>query len=468
MLDDKELIEDAIDVNEESKRLGGLSPFMTIFVLSLGPLISQLSSSYYSIMDTKMVSEALGTKALSAIGLAFIPQYIVHGFGLFIYVSITVKISYLHGKKASGSIFEVVIDVFKLCLCLAILVPILILPLSFPIIKWLGASTETTWRSLSYLYPITFGFIFTALFNLLLGVLQANGLSVQFGIVNLITNLIKICVCNPIFLNRLKFDVYGSSLSVIVAEMLVIPFIFLYSRKKGIIPQNFNYFGNLLSFSSESKSAIRTGFSALIIQVALTIPSGIIQKLLSLSSHSIGVSTEVMGVWHIMARVYHIVTSVTSAFVSGFLPAASFAFGSEDYSRLGTLFLITNVLGIIWSGTTGAIFAFAPEKACALWTKDHTLSNWIIKMVPPSVYTAFLTPVRACVSGLLQSMKQPNKASWLNLVGQLVLVPLIGALIYISNSKSPEAITWSYVWSDSLTFLLALVFLVDPLRKILS
>jgi Na+-driven multidrug efflux pump len=220
-------------------------------------------------------------------------------------------------------------------------------------------------------------------------------------------------------------------------------------------PKGYRFFG---PFGSESLPALKVGFSALIAQVANIVPSGLIQKYLSMSSTSAGVRTEIMGVWHVSSRVYNIICALTTAVVAAFLPASAFAYGQQNGPRIRRLVFHVWWVSTIWSGLAGLLFSVIPAEMTGLWSDDPTLTDWIIKMIPRSTYTGFITPVRAICSALLQSMKRGYHASALNFVGQLVALPLFSSILYFTDRNDPARIFWTYVGSDSTAAIMGLAF----------
>ncbi|OHT12863.1 MatE family protein [Tritrichomonas foetus] len=452
---------------EESKRLGGDPPLKTLGKLALGPVLSEIGSSTYGVVDGVWVGKMLGKEGLSAAGSVFVLQYIVHGFSSFIQVSLNSKLGYLYGKKSSARIPCVLVDIFRISILLGLIVPALLLPLAHPVMNLIGISEKNQTNGFLYLLPVCSGFLITALFHFSCAILQANGLSLHYGIAMLTTNVIDMCIFDPLFLVAFKTKIWGSSLATIISNLIVFIIVIVYLTKKKlfIIPEDYKWFG---SFSHDTLSASKVGLSAFITQIAMTLPAVLIQKYLSLSSHEIGVSTEVMGVWHIMARVYHVVEMIMTAMARAFIPAASFAYGSSKGKRFLLLAVHILWIGVSWAAICSFSFSVFPVQICRIWTDDSTFMTWLEKMIPPSVYTAALSPMRATVSAILQSMKRGHSASLLNFLAQFVAIPTFASILYFTKKDDPVRIVWCYVFSDSTAFLLSLLFAISPIKEIMS
>lgn len=456
-----------VNETEESRRLGGNKPLKTIGMLALGPVLSEIGSSLYGVIDGIWVGKTLGKQGMSAAGSVFAIQYISRGFSSLILVSVNSKLGYLHGQKNNSEIPFVLLDILRVSIILGFFVPLIFLPLAYPIMNLIGISQINQENGFLYLLPMLSGYLITALFYFSTAILQANGYSLYYGITQLTASVIDMFIFDPLLLFFFKTKIWGSSLSTIISQLIIVIILFILFYKKRMIhvPNNYDWFGVL---SKESYSALKVGFSAFVTQLAMTLPAILIQKNLSSSSKKIDASTEVMGVWHIMGRVYHIVEMVMTAMGRAFIPAASFAFGSLKGKRFLWLTFHIFWIGTSWAAICSFAFAVFPKEICSIWTDDSAFSYYLKKMIPPNVYTAALMPTRATVSAVLQSMKRGNEASLLNFLAQLVALPVYSTILYFTKKDDPVRIVWCYVFSDSTAFILSLIFAISPYKKIKS
>lgn len=451
---------------EEDFRLGGRPPFITLLFLAVGPVISEIGSTTYGIVDSVWVNKAFGKSGLSWIGCVFVPQYLVHGFSQMMHVCVTSKLGYLHATKVGHKVSRVLFDLFRVALIVSIIVPLLILPIANPLMTWMGFGEKSRSHGFKFLLPLTSGYFFTAMYHLLCGVLQANGLSVYYGAAHMLDSVLNMAVFDPLFLFAFKTGIWGVSLATVVSNAIVAICVFQVLRKKAILVRPAKKLHLFSKFSKHTWSALKSGMSAFVTQVAMTLPTALIQKYLSAAAKTQGVSTEVMGVWHIMARVYHICTMVMTAFVSAFLPAASYAFGGGYGRRLLILAMHITWIGTVWGGLCTFTFSVFPGQVCSIWSSDQQFNEWLVKMIPPSVYTAALTPARSVVSALLQAMKRGNLSSVLNFLAQLVALPVFSSILYFTGKDQPVRIVWCYVFTDIFAFVVSLLFGIIPFRVI--
>ncbi|EAY20848.1 hypothetical protein TVAG_436720 [Trichomonas vaginalis G3] len=438
---------------DASKDIYSLSPFKTLMLLSVGPIIFELSSSVMEIVEAFWVGKYIGKIGLSSIGCVFVPYSFLIGFSNMVFVSITHKISSLQGTKSLGTIPELSFDIFRLTIILALLAPIFVLPIIKPIFWFLNTNEKISHNGFLYMIPLTCGFLSTGLLQLLTGIVYANGHPILYSLFYILQNLLVICVFEPIFILWAKVSVIGVALSIICSNILTDIIILIYIKVKHPDYISFQCNRMFKKFHPESLATIKIGISAFIIQIALSIPSAAIQKFLSLSAHKYGNVTEVMAMWSLLPRIYHILSCIPFAFQKSLLIAASYAYSSGNNRRLWIFFWISIAICCTYSGLSGFLFAFFPRIAIYLWSNEKTFSDIIPKYVPPSTYSGILIPIYFLGSTLLQSVKSSRYATISNMIGKLISLPSFGAILYYTNKQAPYNIIWAYGISDLISAL---------------
>ena len=86
------------ELTPEDLRLGGSAPLKTIFKLSVGPLLSQVTNGLYGVITTIWISKACGDDGLSAVSTMNAFDGIGRAFGFFLAIAAATQVSYLYGK----------------------------------------------------------------------------------------------------------------------------------------------------------------------------------------------------------------------------------------------------------------------------------------------------------------------------------------------------------------------------------
>ena len=164
------------------------------------------------------------------------------------------------------------------------------------------------------------------------GVIQAEGQSIKFAIMQCLAFALHIGFFDPVFLFGLHLPTWSASLATVLSQGIVgIGITIAVFRKKFILCPNFGMF--FKSFSSETRHALITGISTLVENLSLTFPVMLMQKYVNLSSARIGKYKEVLEVWAINEKLYMIIGGICVGFSQGYLMAASYSIGAHRYKR---------------------------------------------------------------------------------------------------------------------------------------
>ena len=144
-------------------------------------------------------------------------------------------------------------------------------------------------------------------------------------------------------------------------------------------------------FSSESWESLKIGLASLVGFLTVSIPEILLQKYLNMAATHQHEYDTVIKVWGVCEKLYQFVGGTNDAFAIGFVPAASFAFGSHKYKRLLKLFWHT---------------IFFPSQIASIWSKDHQFLEKCKSMVPKVFYVTVLFPIEYTVPCFLQAMQK--------------------------------------------------------------
>ena len=81
------------EFDEEHMKLGGKRALVTLFTLSLGPLVSQITASLYSIGDQIWIARTIGDVGMAAVSSFTILDTFSRAFGFFLSVAASSRIS---------------------------------------------------------------------------------------------------------------------------------------------------------------------------------------------------------------------------------------------------------------------------------------------------------------------------------------------------------------------------------------
>ena len=455
-----------IEISGEEKRLGQYSPLSTILILSFGPFLSQTVQALYGIVNLFWVSKSIGDKGIEVFGAIYVVDFITLGFANYLMTAVDIRVSYLFGEKSKiDECSQIFIDFIRFSFILAIFMPLIILPITRPLIEWFGSDKEISLLCLQYMYPNAFGAFFTFLYMSACGLIQSEGRSFVFGVAQVVSLFLNMGVFCPLFLLYFKFGIWGASLATIISQALVtIVLVVQIFMGKYTIKPKFNMFCR--KFSHESWVSLKIGFASLVSNFTVSLPEILLQKFLNMAATAVGEYDTVIKVWGVIEKLYQFVGGANDAFSIGFLPAASYAFGAHRYNRLLRLFLHTNWVTILISVVYSFFMIFFPSQIASIWSKDPLFLEKCKSMIPKVFYVTALFPIQYTVPSYLQAMQKVAQSSIVAGVTSMLPIPLFSCILYYTGKKNPDRIMWTYALSDIFASVLCFLFCIPSVSKL--
>lgn len=455
-----------IEFSGEEQRLGQNSPLSTILVLSFGPFMSQTVQALYGIINLFWVSKSIGSKGLEVFGAIYVVDFITLGFSTYLMTSIDIRVSYLFGEKSKvDECSQIFIDFIRFSFILALFMPLIILPITRPLIEWFGSDKELSKMCLEYMYPNAFGAFFNFLYMSACGLIQSEGRSVAFGVAQVVSLILNMVVFCPFFLLYLKTDIWGASLATVISQGIVglVLVILIFMGKYTIKPKMIMF---CRKFSPESWASLKIGFASLVSNFTVSLPEILLQKFLNMAATAVGEYETVIKVWGVIEKLYQFVGGANDAFSIGFLPAASYAYGAHRYNRVLRLFMHTNWVTILISVVYSIFMIFFSAQISSIWDKNEDFLEKCESMIPKVFYITALFPIQYTVPALLQSMQKVALSSIVAGITSMLPIPLFSCILYYTDKKNPDRIMWTYCLSDVFASILCFIFIIPSMKKL--
>jgi len=454
--------------SDEQERLGSYSPIKTLMQQSFGPVISQIATATYGIVDSYWISKALGDNALAALGSVSIYELINLGFAQYFNSCASARLGYLYGQKKNDVCAQVAIDLIKLAIPFSIILPIILLSTIKPFTLWLGSSSEIAQMSFDYLLPISSGCCVLNWYYIICGVLQAEGRSALFGMCQAASLLLNMIALDPLFLLYFRTGIWGATVASLLANLipligLLIP---LFMGKFSIQPK-FSMFYN--EIHPESYKALKVGLSTLIAILSITFPSFIFFKYLGIRAIESKMYDEAFASMNIVLKVYSFVICIDTGLTQGLLPTASYAYGAERLYRFKWLFIHCLWIGSSWNGIASILCVLFSKNICSIWLSNALTIEWAAKFLRIGVCTLVLFHSQYATSVALQSAKKLKHSAIFSVITQLITVPFFATLIfYFDQSKKAMNLMFAYIMNDVFSFILTIFYIIYPLRTIIT
>lgn len=209
----------------ENEKIGKL-----LLKFSIPAIIGMLVNALYSIVDRVFVGRGVGSIALSGVAVTFPISNVIMAFGMLVGIGAGAVVSIKLGQHKNEQAEKIIGNAYVLVIILSLFVTITGIIFIDPILRILGASSETM------PYAKQFGTI------ILLGVVLQN---VGFGMnplirsegdaktamLTMLIGAILNFILNPIFIFVFKLGVVGSALATVISQAVCSIWVFLYFVK---------------------------------------------------------------------------------------------------------------------------------------------------------------------------------------------------------------------------------------------
>lgn len=210
------------------------SPIKLILMFMIPILIGNLFQQMYSMVDTAIVGQFVGVKALAAVGTTGGLVFLIMGFINGLTHGFSVIISQRFGSNDEEGVKKATAMSICLSVIATIILTILCMVMAKPLLRIMNTPSDIIDNATIYV-NILFGGIFATIsYNLLAAILRAFGDSrtpLYFLIIASITNI----VLDLVFIINFHMGVGGAALATIISQGLSAFLCFVYLRKKSTI-----------------------------------------------------------------------------------------------------------------------------------------------------------------------------------------------------------------------------------------
>lgn len=450
----------------EDQILGGTRALSTILVLSIGPLVSQVTTSLYGFVNTIWLRFGVSELATTALASTTTIDPLSMNCGFYLSTCCASKVAALFGEHRGDAAAQIIVDMIRVSIFFAILLPAILIPVSGPFMKWLGASAEVVQLGKDYLIPLVACTLITCIYLMLCGCIQAEGRTYTFAIVQISSLILNAGVFNPLYILGCKLGIRGAALSQICSQFVPGIFLFIFMfREKFTSQPKFNMF--LKKPSPELWQTLKIGLPSLVGAVSATLPSIVFQKCIASSCGSEHEFNIMMALYNAYNRIYQIAIALFMAATSGFLPSGSFAFAAKRKRRVLFLFAHTSWL-VIGTAAILTILLYSANKPIAkIFSKDELFIERFWKCTLPYWTTCPLCSLQYIITALLQVCERPVWAFIGSFVTQIAMWPAMAIAFYFTNKHNVVRLFFACMSNDVCSAIVLLVPLIPTLHSLI-
>ncbi|MGX4599544.1 MATE family efflux transporter [Faecalimicrobium sp. JNUCC 81] len=207
------------------------NPVKLILFFSIPLLIGNIFQQFYSMVDTIIVGNFLGVKALAAVGSTGSMTFLIIGFVLGLASGFSVLVSQKFGANDEEGLKKAVASAIVLSTIMAIIITIISVFAAKPLLRLMNTPNDIINDAAIYITIIFAGTFATFFYNMISGILRALGDSktpLYFLIVSSILNIIL----DLVFIVNFKMGVSGAAYATVISQGVSGLLCFIYTAKK--------------------------------------------------------------------------------------------------------------------------------------------------------------------------------------------------------------------------------------------
>jgi Na+-driven multidrug efflux pump len=455
---------DGTNPDPDEEKLGRETPLRLLFSMAAGPFLAELANGAFSLVDSFWIGRWCGEEDLAAVSLSSSFDFIARAFGALMNVAASSTFAKLRGEKNYDALPQLFADLFRICFIIGILCPGMILPVVPYALRFFGAEGVILDKAMRYITPLLCGSVVTCLNMMFCGLLQSEGRSTAYGIVQVCNFILNLAVYDPLFLIGFKTGIVGAGIATVCSEATTMTVVaILYFTKKFDTQTSAS---NLTRrFTSTAWSAIKTGLSQFVLHLSYGLPSLLTRKYVSDDAQAMDCFTECLAAFNSIFRVWPFAQSYATATTIALLPSASFAVGAKRPGRVLRLFGWASLLSFIWCVFTETILLSLAKYIAYIFGDSQGLIEATVKMLT-GTYAAQAVCGQAPVTiALLQAMGFLWTSVALSVVTQAAALPAFGTVLFFTDSQNNVfRLMWMYSLADAFSFVLCVGLSVWPVR----
>ena len=159
----------------EVKNLTTGSPFKLILGFAIPMLLGYLFQQFYNMVDTIVVGQCLGVKALAAVGSTGSINFMINGFCIGVSSGFAIPVAQRFGAEDYKNMRKFVANSMWLLVIFASVMTIGVGVLCMDILRWMNTPSDIIQGAYDYIFVIFMGIPVTYLYNLLAGIIRSLG-----------------------------------------------------------------------------------------------------------------------------------------------------------------------------------------------------------------------------------------------------------------------------------------------------
>lgn len=195
------------------------SPMKLIIGFMLPLFLGMLFQQFYNMVDTAIVGQYLGVKALAGVGSTGSINFLVLGFVQGVCTGFAIPVAQMFGAKDHSAMRKYVGNIIWIASIFAVVLTTVTCLLCADILTWMNTPDDCFNEAYNYIFVIFLGIPVTFLYNILSGIIRSVGDSKTPLYFLIISSLLNISL-DLFMIIVLDMGVLGASLATVISQLV--------------------------------------------------------------------------------------------------------------------------------------------------------------------------------------------------------------------------------------------------------
>lgn len=428
-----------------------------LFKFSIPSIIGMVVNALYVVVDRIFVGRGVGPLALSGVGITLPLTNIMMAAGMLIGGGGGALVSLKLGQKRKKSAEKILGNSITLTIIISLLVTLVCLLFQEPLLKVLGASSDTMIYAKQFSTILLLGVVLQNVGFGMNPIIRAQG-DPKMAMKMMLTASVLNCIINPLFIFVIKLGVRGSALATVISQTMCSMWVlFYFTRGKSNLKLKKE---NLKLDSEIVKEILSIGMSPCAMQIAASMVTIILNVSLNKYGGDLGVAS------------FALINSIAILFLmpllgvnQGAQPIIGYNYGAKNIKRVKKTIFCACIVNTIISVIGFLIVHISPASIVRIFnTSDAALISMASNGLSLFLMMFGCVGLQASITNYYQAVGKPKHSMFLSLSRQiLILIPLVLTL--------PRFFKLNGVWlagaaSDLTSTILAVIFFVFEVKRL--
>lgn len=418
---------------------------------ALPAIIAMTASSLYNMVDSIFIGQGCGAMAISGLALTFPLMNLSSAFGTLVGVGAATLTSVLLGQRNYDVAKRVLNNVVILNVLIGIVFSGVSLIFLNPILDFFGASDATRPYARVYMIPILIGNVITHLYFGLNAIVRVSGHPQKAMYATILTVGLN-TLLDPLFIFVFKMGIQGAAIATVLSQSVSLIWILkILCNREEFLHIDWRH---MHLDTAIAKRSLSIGLAPFLMNAASCFVVIFINNQMKRYGGDLYI-----GAYGINNRIVFLFLMIVIGLNQGMQPIAGYNYGAKNYDRAVKVLNMTMNYACCVMSTLFLIGMIVPRAAVSLFTHDEQMIEIAAHGLTINVLCFFVVGRQMVISSFFQSLGMANKAIFLSLVRQLII--LLPCLAILPHFFGSEGVWYSMPASDFISVIISEIMLVQ-------